>query len=49
MIINIKDSQILKDLTQVGYSSGSHGFLGPKLIRKDGKECVMAMGPKTVL
>ena len=49
MVINIKDSLGLKDLSQIVYSSGSHGFLGPKIIRKDGSECVMAMGPKTAL
>ena len=34
MIIDIKDSLILKDLTQIVYSSGSHGFLSPKICKK---------------
>ena len=42
MIIRIKDSLILKDLTQIVYSSGSHGFLSPKISRKCIKESDMA-------
>ena len=42
MIINIKDSLILRDLTWIVYSSGSHRFLGPKILRKYIKESVMA-------
>ena len=49
MIINIKDSLILKDLTWIVYSSGSQWFLDPKIIRKYGNECAMAMGPNAVL
>ena len=41
MIISIKDSLILKDLTWIVYSSGSHRFLGPKILRKYIKESVM--------
>ena len=46
MIISIKDSLILKDLTWIVYSSGSHGFLIPKISRKYIKESVMARALK---
>ena len=42
MIISIKDPLILKDLTRIVYSSGSHGFLSPKISRKYIKESDMA-------
>ena len=42
MIISIKDSLILKDLTRIVYNSGSHGFLSPKISRKYIKESDMA-------
>ena len=46
MIISIKDPLILKDLTQIVYSSGSHRFLSPKISWKYIKESDMARALK---
>ena len=46
MIISIKDPLILKDLIWIVYSSGSHGFLSPKISWKYSKESDMARALK---